>query len=282
MIVRNTNGQRPFVQVSGTLRRSIHMKHLLLIGLLLTYLHTVAQLPNGSTAPDFTLTDYYGSTHNLYSYLNAGKTVFVEIFAAHCPSCWAYHQTHRLKNIYEQYGPDGSDELMVLALEYDEYNDSTAFLGNHEPWVTQGNWLEGTPYPVFNVEFPDRGVFTDYMVTFYPVIYKICPDRITERVQTSWNETQLYQLVQACQVTLSVDDLSDLGDIRFDPLSRSLLIERYAEVQGLEVYDMQGRVVQRMDAINASTVQVAELPTGVYLFRLLTERGPVVKRFLVE
>lgn len=258
------------------------MERLLSILLCLPALSATAQLPNGSTAPDFTLTDYYGGTHNLYSYLDAGKTVFVEIFAAHCPSCWAYHQTHRLKNIYEQYGPDATDELMVLALEYDEYNDSNAFIGNHEPWVTQGNWLEGTPYPIFNVEYPDRGVFTDYNVTFYPVVYKICPDRIVERVQTSWNEVQLYQLVQDCQATLSVSEVPALGDIRFDPLSRSLLIEGYAEVQGLEVYDLQGRVVQRVDAINASTVQVAEVPTGVYLFRLLTEQGPVVKRFLVE
>lgn len=258
------------------------MKRLLPILLLLPAFNASAQLPNGSTAPDFTLTDYYGSTHNLYSYLDAGKTVFVEIFAAHCPSCWAYHQTHRLKNIYEAYGPDATDELMVLALEYDQYNDSNAFTGDHEPWVTQGNWLEGTPYPIFNVEFPDRDVFTEYMVTFYPVIYKICPDRITERVQTSWNEVQLYELVEGCQTALSVNELPELGDIRFDPLSRSLLIERYAEVQGLEVYDMQGRAVQRVDAINASTVQVAELPTGVYLFRLRTEQGPVVRRFVVE
>ncbi len=258
------------------------MKHFLLLAFLLTTGRVAAQLPNGSTAPDFTLTDYYGSTHNLYSYLDAGKTVFVEIFAAHYQSCWAYHQTHRLKNLYEQYGPDGSDELMVLALEYDQYNDSNAFTGNHEPWVSAGDWLTGTPYPIFNVEDPDRGVFTDYNVTFYPVIYKICPDRIVQGVQTAWNETQLYQLVEACQAALSVDELADLGDIRYDPVSRSLLMERYSEVQGLEVYDIQGRAVQRLDAITGSTVPVAELPIGVYLFRFGTERGPVVRRFFVE
>ncbi len=258
------------------------MKQLLVLSFFLPGINAFAQLPNGSTAPDFTLTDYYGGTHNLYSYLDAGKTVFVEIFAAHCPTCWAYHQTHRLKNIYEQYGPDGSDEVMVLALEYDQYNDSNAFTGNHEPWVTQGNWLEGTPYPIFNVEFPDRGVFIDYNVTFYPIIYKVCPDGILERVQTSWNEAQLYQLVEACQAALSVNELADLGDIRFDPLTRSLIIDQYAQVQSLDVFDLHGRAVQRMAALTGSTVQVAELPTGVYLFRLRTEKGAVVKRFFLE
>ena len=88
--------------------------------------------------------------------------------------------------------------------------------------------------------------------------------------------------MQDCQATLSVNEVPALGDIRFDPLSRSLLIERYDEVQGLDICDMQGRAVQRVDAITSSTVQVAVMPAGVYLFRLRTVEGVVVKRFLVE
>lgn len=250
--------------------------------LLLTATGMNAQLPDGSTAPDFTLADYYGTTHHLYSYLNAGKTVFVEIFAAHCPTCWAYHQTHRLKNIYEQYGPDGTDELMVLALEYDQYNDSNAFTGNHQPWVTQGNWLAGTPHPIFNVEDPDRDVFTDYNVTFYPVIYKICPDGILERVFTSQTEPQLYQMVQDCPTATAIAEEPDLGAVWIDPLSRSLVIDRYQEVIGLEVMDLQGRTVLQRATLNSSTLPLAELRTGVYLFRIHTARGPVVQRFHLE
>jgi len=39
---------------------------------------TNAQLPNGSTAPDFTFTDMNGVSQNLYTYLNAGKVVVVD------------------------------------------------------------------------------------------------------------------------------------------------------------------------------------------------------------
>jgi hypothetical protein len=261
--------------------RSIVMERLLTILLFLPGLSASAQLPNGSTAPDFTLTDYYGTTHNLYSYLDAGKTVFVEIFAAHCPTCWAYHQTHRLKNIYEQYGPNGTDELVVLALEHDPWNDSTAFTGNHEPWVTAGDWLTGTPYPIFNVEDPDRGVFEDYNVTFYPVIYKVCPDRILERVLTSETETQLYQKVQDCQA-VGIEEVLDLGTIRIDQAARTLVIDQYQHVERLDVYDLQGRTMLHTAALTSSTFGLAELQTGVYLFQLFTERGSVVKRFLVE
>lgn len=267
--------------IVGRLHKAALKQVLLLLGFV-PVSGAFAQLPNGSTAPDFTLTDYYGTTHNLYAYLDAGKTVFVEIFAAHCPTCWAYHQTHRLKNIYEEYGPDGTDELMVLALEHDPWNDSTAFTGNHEPWVTAGDWLTGTPYPIFNVEDPDRGVFTDYNVTYYPVIYKVCPDRILERVLTSQTEPQLYQMVQDCQLFASVPEASAADLIRFDPQARRLIIDRYAEVQRLDVFDLQGRNVQRVDALNGSTVDLAALPTGIYLFRVLTDAGPAVQRFLVE
>lgn len=258
------------------------MKKLLFLLAFLPSLSAFGQLPNGSVAPDFTLTDYYGSTHNLYSYLDADKTVFVEIFAAHCPSCWAYHQTHRLKNIYNQYGPDGTDELMVLALEYDQYNDSNAFTGNHEPWVSAGDWLTGTPYPIFNVEDPDRGVFTDYNVSFYPVIYKICPDGIVERVFTYETEAQLYQKVQDCQAALSIEETVDLGNIRIDQLSRSLVIDQFQKVTGLEVMDLQGRPVQRSGAATRSMIALGELRTGVYLFRIHTADGPMVKRLFLD
>ena len=72
------------------------MKSLISLLALCIGLSLTAQIPNGSVAPDFTLTDYYGTSHNLYSYLNSGKTVFLEVFAANCGSCWGYHQTNRL------------------------------------------------------------------------------------------------------------------------------------------------------------------------------------------
>lgn len=258
------------------------MKQMLALVFTLPGFAAFSQLPDGSTAPNFTLTDYYGTTHTLYDYLDADRTVILEIFAAHCPTCWAYHQTHRLRNMYEQYGPDGTDELTVLALEYDQYNDSNAFIGNHEPWVTQGNWLEGTPYPLFNVEDPDRGVFEDYNMTYYPVIYVICPDRILEQVYTWHTEAQLYEKVQACPAATSIEDAPELGNIRFDPSTRSLIIDRYELVQGLEVLDLQGRTVQQVGGISRSVIPLLELPTGIYLFRITTENGPVVRRFFLE
>lgn len=257
------------------------MKHLFFALAFAFHFSAVAQLANGTVAPDFTLTDYYGNPHNLYSYLNDGKTVFVEFFAAHCPSCWAYHQTSRLKNMYNLYGPVGTNEIMVLALEHDPYNDSTAFTGNHDPWVTQGNWLAGTPYPIFNVEGADRSVFTDYNVTFYPVIYKICPDKIVERVSTSTTETVLYQKVQACQA-LSIQEEVKTWHIYFDPRSGKVIINGAEDIETLRIINVKGQLVKTVQYFKQATISVDELATGIYMFQIKTASGISIEKLFIQ
>lgn len=46
----------------------------LLIGIVFTF-SANAQLPSGSLAPDFTVTDINANSHHLYDYLNQGYTV---------------------------------------------------------------------------------------------------------------------------------------------------------------------------------------------------------------
>jgi len=56
------------------------MKNILYI-LLFFPLFVFGQLPARSTAPDFTITDIAGNTHNLYDILDEGKPVLLELFA---------------------------------------------------------------------------------------------------------------------------------------------------------------------------------------------------------
>ncbi|HKK39193.1 MAG TPA: redoxin domain-containing protein [Cryomorphaceae bacterium] len=258
------------------------LKNLLITFVLLIQIGLHGQLPDGSTAPDFTLTDYYGAEHNLYAYLDADKTVILKIFAAHCPACWNYHQTDRLKNLYTDYGPDGTNELMVLALEHDQWNSHNAFIGVGDPWVTQGNWLEGTPFPIFNVEDPDRGVFDEYNVTGYPVVYKICPDGITERIFTNETENQIYEKAQDCPAALSIDAQQDIGSITFDSHSRNLNIDRYQKVNTVRIMSITGQIVQTINAIDSPAFSINPLAKGIYLFEIQTDYGRVVKRFYVN
>ncbi len=258
------------------------MKKLVLLFILLLNINVCAQLPNGSVAPNFTLTDYDGTTHNLYSYLNAGKTVFLEIFAAHCPVCWSYHQTNTMKNLYNNYGPNGTNELLVLALEHDQWNDSNAFIGNGPAWVTQGNWLDGTPFPIFDVEDPNRGVFNDYNVTFYPVVYKICPNKIVERVMTSETFAQLYQKVQDCQTTMSITEIINKDQIYINQDSKMLIVGEYQQVKSIAIINLQGQVIKTISSIKSAAISISDLSTGVYIFEMQAEDGLVYKKFYVN
>ena len=85
------------------------MKRILLIALFacLSISSSFAQLPNSSIAPDWTLTDLNGTTHNMYSYLDSGYTVFIDFSAVWCGPCWSYHNSGALENLYIDHGPAG-------------------------------------------------------------------------------------------------------------------------------------------------------------------------------
>ena len=133
---------------------------------------SVAQLPNGSVAPDFTLTDINGNTHNLYTYLNQGKTVYIDIFAAWCGPCWSYHQSHALEDLWNLYGPGGTNEAVVIAVEASTSTNLACLYGpagcNSS---TQGNWTAGVTYPIVHSD----NLNGTYNYGTYPTIYMVCP-----------------------------------------------------------------------------------------------------------
>ncbi|MBK7007653.1 MAG: redoxin family protein [Saprospiraceae bacterium] len=104
-----------------------------------------AQLPNGATAQDWTATDLNGNSWNLYDLLEQGKPVVIDFSATWCGPCWNYHNSGVLEELYNEHGPNGSDEIMVFFLEAD-LSTNTACLYGPSGCVggTQGNWVQGT------------------------------------------------------------------------------------------------------------------------------------------
>lgn len=153
------------------------MKKTLLIGLALS-LGTMAsaQMPDYRICPDFTGTDINGQSHNLYSLLDQGYTVIVDVSATWCGPCWTYHQTHTLENLYTTYGPGtAEDKVIVLMIEGD--GSTTLANLNGTGANTQGNWVTGISYPIID----DAAIANLLEIGYYPTIYRICPNRmITE------------------------------------------------------------------------------------------------------
>ena len=143
-----------------------------------------AQLPDGSAAPDWTATDINGVEHNLQSYLDQGMTVILDFSATWCGPCWAYHNTHIMRDLYDTFGPDGTGDLMVFHLEADDTTTQADLEGTGT--ATAGDWITGTTYPIID---NTGSIFDDYAGAYYPTIYTICPDGIlTESGQASFED----------------------------------------------------------------------------------------------
>ncbi len=174
-----------------------------LLSLLLTTAVAEAQLPDGSIAPDFTATDINGVEHNLYDLLDEGKKVIVEFSATWCGPCWAYHNTGALEDIWATYGPDGTDEVYVFFIEADDTTTQEDLEGTGT--ATQGNWIEGTGYPII-----DNGgaIFDDYAGAYYPSIYTICPNRMLfESSQITADEHAAILFANDCAAATLASDI---------------------------------------------------------------------------
>ena len=188
------------------------MKKVLLIAFvaLFSFNNATAQLPDGSVAPDFTLTDLNGTTHNLYSLLDQGYTVFLDFSAVWCPPCWSYHTGGTLEDLYENHGPAGypnvspntTDDVMVFMIEGDG-NTAQNLAGSGGN--TQGDWITGTQYPIICTDgtVNNTQVSQDYQIGYWPTIYMVCPDRITTEVGQSSNP---YGSVSSCPPPASYDN----------------------------------------------------------------------------
>lgn len=164
-----------------------------------------AQIPDGSLAPNFTATDINGNTWDLYSLLDQGYSVVIDFSATWCGPCWAYHNTHALREVHNLLGQEHGDKVIVFFIEGDPTTTLADLNGTGSN--TQGNWVEGTPYPIIN----ENGSIGDaYQITAFPTVFKICASdrKVTEIGQPSGAQIIQTVLTEACTPTNNAADVS--------------------------------------------------------------------------
>lgn len=209
------------------------MKKLLLSAAMLISGLTYAQIPdNGVLTQNVTVTDLDGVEHDFYSILDQGKPIVLDLFAEWCGPCWDYHSsgsTHpnagALKDLENQYGPSGTNELVVLGV--DSHNGGTEAELEGGQGTNGWDWITGTPYPLA----VDAAIGPVFNQSYYPTIVVICPDRtVTEIGQQS--VANLYAAANQCgEASTATNDAAvyeylgdeeSCGDVDLDVVIRNL------------------------------------------------------------
>jgi hypothetical protein len=282
------------------------MKRFLSIIFLLTVFCSVySQNGNGSRCPykgpqipdnriikeaiDFTITTTDGVTRNLYSTLDSGKTVFVDLFFTTCSWCQLYAPI--IEQVYMDHGAgEGDIEFWgisnnlfdpdsVIDTYREQYGVSNPCAGpdgggtTAHTRVITGQDFQG--WPTYVVICPNHSIFFD--PCYPPTVDGFDP------------------YFEQCAETIGIQDnpqnLTKTGILSIYPIpaDRNLSVEISSHVSGiitLEVYNLLGTKVLSQsfeNKVNKQTVtlQIDDLPDGPYFLRMIQDKQTIDTRKLL-
>ena len=212
-----------------------------------------AQMADGTVVPDFTTTDLNGNSFNLYEHLDAGKTVIIDVFAVWCGPCWSYHGTHALEDTYCQLGLNGTEDVVVIAIEGDGSTAVSEITGGGS---SIGDWTDGVSYSIAD----DAAVANLLEIAYYPTIYKICPsDKTIYEMGQQPANTVFNQVFDAsCKPPTNVKDVASLGCGAGDALCAGQSTNLKAEVIN------RGSEAAAGVSVKAFDTSGAEIASGSY------------------
>ncbi len=206
------------------------MKNFLLVFILSFSLQAYSQT-SLTQAPDFTVTDVHGVTHNLFDYLDDGKHVVVDFFFTTCGPCIS--SVPIINDAFTMFGCN-TGEVIFLSIDN----------GDTDAEVLQYELDYGALLPAASGN--DGGgdaVNNAYGISAYPTVILIAPDR-TILEQDIWPVSGLENAILSAGISQSACSSTSIVDITHNIKSTDV------------IFDMYGREYN---------VGFNKLPKGVYI-----------------
>lgn len=175
-----------------------------------------------SVSPDWTVTTLDTAEFHLYSMLDSGYAVFIDLSATWCGPCWSIHQNGLLQQLHDKHGPNGTNTLRVLYIESESANSTAQLYGTgtsgggaNRATDTQGDWVGTHTYP-----FADNSSVANlYGLSAYPTLIFIGTDRLVRPSVGSPGPS-----VERVEQYMSEDGGQSVGstDIRLLPITDEL------------------------------------------------------------
>lgn len=88
--------------------------------------------------------------------------------------------------------------------------------------------------------------------------------------------------LSAC-VTTNTDELPTAATVQIFPNPANDKVEvNGIDNATIEIMNMQGQLVKTLNTLSKSTIDISQLPNGVYMMRIISDNGIVVKKFIKE
>lgn len=255
----------------------------------------------GAVVNDIKLKTTSGDSVSLYSYLDQGYSVLVDISATWCGPCWSFKQTNIAEDLYKHYGPTGTitpKKMMVWFIEGDKDTGPADLAGTTS--ASQGDWITGIDYPIID--------YTNYVPVLhflqpgansinYPTFVMICPNRKVifnaEGFSSSWNEAFFVTKMGTCPSPgTGIEETFNASSLSVSPNPATTRLNVNVEVLAktsatLSITNIVGQVISSQTVTlqagdQTQSLDVAALPAGMYVLSVSTNKGTLQHKFVKQ